>query len=664
MGSVSSAVAELRGLLVLALLLLAGASHAKPELRFSIAEGRIQNEFYRDGPIAAHLVIKSGEGARLVVAFPAGNSGAGLWFEEATDWTVSPTIQGHIAPLADGSIRRGIISQLESSAHSLTIRRALLGSVRTLRDYGYANPISFQVEAVPTIKGNRVIWERRRIDGAPGYYQSLEILNGRAEIDANGLVRLSSKEPVKLRFTALTGDQPLTPIPASALLKPGAKPDQQLHNALAFLSYDEKLLAGSWQYNTYFGRDTLMSLRLLMPVLKPRAIEAGLSSVLIRLNENGEVAHEEDIGEYALLTCAHDGDKRCGDAIFDYKMVDDDFMAAPVIAHYLLETQEGRARAREFLGKKTPDGSAYGTLLVRNLGYVIRRAQPFAKEPVFTHLIGLNQGLTVGQWRDSLYGLGGDGLYPYDINVALVPAALDAAARLYASGLLNAYGQWQPADLEDMAAVWQRKAAPMFKVMLEHKEAKRRLARFTEALPGVKMTDADAIGFDALALDSLGEPIPVMHSDIGYDLLFNWPDNERMGTAVSDIMKPFPTGLLSPVGMFVANPAYAAPQRYAIFDRTRYHGTLVWSWQQAMMLAGIERQLQRDDLTRVNRDLLVDARAKLQNVVRAQAALRRSELWSWTIKSGRMVAVPFGQGIGDETEANAIQLWSMAALGG
>lgn len=656
-------MAELRGLLVLALLLLAGASHAKPELRFSIAEGRIQNEFYRDGPIAAHLVIRSGERARLVVAFPAGNSGAGLWFEEATDWKVSPTIQGHIAPLADGSFRRGIISQLESSARSLTIRRALLGSVRTLRDYGYANPISFQVEAVPTIKGNRVIWERRRIDGAPGYYQSLEILNGRAEIDANGLVRLSSKEPVKLRFTALTGDQPLTPIPASALLKPGVNSDQQLHNALAFLSYDEKLLAGSWQYNTYFGRDTLMSLRLLMSVLKPRAIEAGLSSVLIRLNANGEVAHEEDIGEFALLACSNDREKRCDDAIFDYKMVDDDFMAAPVIAHYLLETREGRARAREFLGRKAPDGSAYGTLLVRNLDYVIRRAQPFAREPVFTHLIGLNEGLTVGQWRDSLYGLGGDGLYPYDINVALVPAALEAAALLYASGLLDPYSQQRPVDLKSMAAVWQRKAAPMFKVVIERKDVKPRLGRFIDALPEATVADAGAIRFDALALDSLGKPIPVMHSDIGYDLLFNRPDNRRLAAAVSDIMKPFPTGLLSPVGMFVANPAYAAPQRHAIFDRTRYHGTLVWSWQQAMMLAGIERQLLRGDLTKANRELLVDARAKLQSAVIGHAALRGSELWSWTTESGRMVAVPFGQGIGDETESNAIQLWSMAALG-
>ena len=67
-------------------------------------------------------------------------------------------------------------------------------------------------------------------------------------------------------------------------------------NTLRFLSYREKFLAGSWRFNTYFGRDTLMSLRLLMPALQPPAIEAGLNSVLARLADDGEVAHEEGIG--------------------------------------------------------------------------------------------------------------------------------------------------------------------------------------------------------------------------------------------------------------------------------------------------------------------------------------------------------------------------------
>ena len=45
-----------------------------------------------------------------------------------------------------------------------------------------------------------------------------------------------------------------------------------------------------------------MSLLLLLPVLEPEAVESGLRSVLQRLSGGGEVAHEEAIGEFAILS--------------------------------------------------------------------------------------------------------------------------------------------------------------------------------------------------------------------------------------------------------------------------------------------------------------------------------------------------------------------------
>ncbi len=66
-------------------------------------------------------------------------------------------------------------------------------------------------------------------------------------------------------------------------------------------------------------------------VAKSTAIERGIGSVLERLAPNGEVAHEEDIGEFAILRNA----KRAGVGdrpIYDYGMVDDDFMLAPLAA--------------------------------------------------------------------------------------------------------------------------------------------------------------------------------------------------------------------------------------------------------------------------------------------------------------------------------------------
>lgn len=127
------------------------------------------------------------------------------------------------------------------------------------------------------------------------------------------------------------------------------------------------------------------------------------------------------------------------DAILDYKMVDDDFMLAPVVPHYLLEHADGRARAVDFLARKTASGMRDGDILARNLAFVAERARPFAQQPGYERLIAFQYGLTVGNWRDSLNGIGGDGVYAYDINATLVPAALDAAARLQASGLLKGY---------------------------------------------------------------------------------------------------------------------------------------------------------------------------------------------------------------------------------
>src|SRR6476660_1095634 len=54
---------------------------APPTLRFQSDEGRNINSFLREGPVAAHLLLRSGTDPRILAAFPAGNSGIGLWFE-------------------------------------------------------------------------------------------------------------------------------------------------------------------------------------------------------------------------------------------------------------------------------------------------------------------------------------------------------------------------------------------------------------------------------------------------------------------------------------------------------------------------------------------------------------------------------------------------------
>jgi hypothetical protein len=66
------------------LLLALTAASAKalaPDLAYQLTEGQNLNAFVRDGKVAAHLLLRNGADPRILVAFPAGNSGVGLWFE-------------------------------------------------------------------------------------------------------------------------------------------------------------------------------------------------------------------------------------------------------------------------------------------------------------------------------------------------------------------------------------------------------------------------------------------------------------------------------------------------------------------------------------------------------------------------------------------------------
>lgn len=59
-------------------------------------------------------------------------------------------------------------------------------------------------------------------------------------------------------------------------------PDQT--TSLSFLSYTNKLLAGTWRFLTYFGRDSMISMLLMQPILSEEAIEAVIGAVLERIN--------------------------------------------------------------------------------------------------------------------------------------------------------------------------------------------------------------------------------------------------------------------------------------------------------------------------------------------------------------------------------------------
>ncbi|NTX22143.1 hypothetical protein [Burkholderia cepacia] len=647
------------------------SNHAALSFRMD-AGGQI-NAFYRQDKVAAHLLVRSSTKPHLLVVFPAGNSGTGLWFDDTAqpvNWSLDTPPSALSAPDAHGRPLYGIGADVSVDTGTLTIRQGVLSNVRFLRDFNGGATIPQQILAAPTVQGSAAQWQRDRIDGAPGYSLRITLRDGGSIVPAAGgklvLSAPAGSHTLRLHVDALSGETPLSPITRADLLAPSVNPDPVSQNVLEFLSFHDKLLAGSWQYDTYFGRDTLISVRMLMPVLEPAAIEAGLSSVLSRLSADGKVAHEEGIGEFALVDNQKNGKPNDPTPTYDYKMIDSDYLLAPIAATWLIDDTRGQARAAAYLAQRGSDGQTNGARLVVNLLHVATTAQPFAQQPSVANLIHLRPGEIVGNWRDSTDGLGG-GVYPYDVNAVLVPAALRAANAFLTRGLLDPYldaGQRATlANTANQAATWETQAPPLFQVSVPAAQATADVSAYAPSA-GVPAGAAPGapLAFYALSLDQQGNPIPVMNSDGGFALLFGTPPDDQLQRIVADVTRPFPTGLVTDAGMLIANPAYASQALWPKFTSSAYHGTVIWSWQQAMWVAGLDRQLARQDLSAATRTLLAQARQTIWQVISNGRDMRTSEMWTWSYVNGKYQTDAFGTRSADATEANAAQLWSTTYL--
>jgi hypothetical protein len=626
-------------------------------LDFSIRVGGVDNHFYRRGAIAAHVLLAAERVPRFIAALPAGDTGAALWFDPLAPGT-QVRLEGGLSPVERPMGMRGVTAMVRIGARSLRVRDAVLGSIRAIRvrAAGHPLPAGFGVHLVA---GPPVVITRTMLDG---HHVRLELAAARGSslaVDDSGRIsaRAAGSEGfITLRLTALTDEAALVPIPTASLLRADAAPDPQSRDALAFLSTQEKLLAGSWTFLTYFGRDTLVSLEMLMPVLGAAPIEAGLGAVLDRVGAEGAVAHEELVGEWAVVE---------GRAL-EYSMIDEDFLLAPTLCRYLLDTPLGRTRARRFMLHRTPAGATYQEVVRRNLDHVLALAAPFAASRDPTKLVALPAGARAGTWRDSNEGLGG-GRIPYDVNAALVPAALEAAVRLYASPLLGRSLE-AAARARAYRDAW-RSVAALFRVEIPAAVARSRASAHAAQLGLDAGPAAEAIHgpitFDALALDAAGRTVPVLHTDFAFRWMYEEPPPDEVERQARALATPFPAGLMTPLGPVVANAALSGDEALAAhLSRHAYHGTVVWSWQEALLAAGIRRQLARWDLTADARRALRDAERVLWRAIDAARALGvgTAELWSFTVREGKIEFLPFGEGGGDASESNPVQLWSTVYL--
>src|SRR5262249_53947202 len=159
-------------------------------------------------------------------------------------------------------------------------------------------------------------------------------------------------------------------------------------------------------------------------------------------------------------------------------------------------------------------------------------------------------------------GIGG-GRYPYDVNAVLVPAALEATARLLASGLLDPFiGPDDRQLLGNTAAaakIWRERAPSLFNTTIDNKLARAAIIAYASQIgvPAANALDSlggDAVSFHAIALDAAGKPVPIVNSDETVALLFATPDPATLLRDVQTVIRPFPLGLVTDAGVLVANP--------------------------------------------------------------------------------------------------------------
>jgi len=396
-------------------------------------------------------------------------------------------------------------------------------------------------------------------------------------------------------------------------------------------------------------------------------------------------------------------------------LVDSDYYLPVLIKNYFVDTSTGRSRVPFFFSNDpsiNPANAAftYADLALLNAEKIVNTSAAFATPggQTLSNLIHLKPNQIVGEWRDSTYGIGG-GRIPYDVNTALVPAALRAIAALSVAGFFPSHPDWRE-TAASYAQIWEDSTLRFFEVNIPAAEARDLVTQYVETASGdgvpasaEEIADLDDdVMFYGLARDGNDNQstVRVMNSDDCFRLFFlNTTDQVQLSAflnqAAEHILRPFPVGLTTDVGLLVANPAYGGDEVYARnWTRAAYHGTVVWGWPMAMMAEGLRRQLRRCDggagdnpavtTTTANaagiRPGFCDDEVLYGKVRRAynhlwdilddNRRLLSQEVWSWEYNSGgngRFDAVPLGslappEG-GSPTESDVVQLWSLAFLG-
>ncbi|KAH6992868.1 hypothetical protein EDB82DRAFT_545169 [Fusarium venenatum] len=617
---------------------------ACPVFTQQLSDPPYENYFYSDCNTDAQVVVTSPLpdsnlsiiGPRLIVAWPAGNSGICTFFKPQSEKNGTLAIE-----LINSTVGSplGVINHIDEDSEypfvgiegvlsfntSANLTVAILGSIRNIRDFtegpSILNPVIQNATNITRAKNGGVLISRSWLDNVTTtnlLLEPWENKQSRIAIDDETI----SFGAGFYRFAASFNYPQLKQLSPQQVLNNQSKSLMQKEESqvrsLSFFSYTDKLLAGGWRFLTYFGRDTMIAALLLEPVLSAgnsSALEAVIGAVLERINRtDGSVCHEETIGDYATFLKLQKGIVSTAPG-FTYPMVDTDFFL-PILMDRYFSALPGRVNP--LLSTKAGEvdvenrNLTWGNLSYINAQKIMNITEAFEEEQVVKNLIQLKKGELVGQWRDSSYGLA-NGRIPFDVNCALVPAALYAISKL--SKIPGVYPntsetkEWSKIA-EGRAKIWEDSTLPLFQYNVTVDEATSYLEDYVDTNTFYDgPTNSKSLNYSssgrvidyALAINTTKdqEKIQITHTDTAFHLfLLNSTNNEQLTTflnaTANAILRPFPAGLSTPFGIVVANSALADNKEItAGFTNSAYHGTVVWSWQLALMANGLERQLAR-----------------------------------------------------------------------
>lgn len=708
-----------------------------------LADPPYQNYFYSDCHVDAQAVVTSPLpdsnltiiGPRFIVAWPAGNSGVCTFFRSQNGQNgtlaielVNSTVGNPLGPVYRNSSSsknpfvgvEGVLSFNDSTELSL----AILGSIRNIRDFtegpSLLSPIVQRGIKVAGFNGTGAQVSRLWLDNVttttftmvPWRNTDSRIrINNSTLSFGSGLYHFSASFNYP-QLTQLTPNQILNNNSQALITQ-----DPGQVSSLSFFSYTEKLLAGGWRFLTYFGRDSMIAALILQPVLSSgngSAMEAVIGAALERVNRtDGSVCHEETIGDYATFLNLQKNITSTA-AGFVYPMIDTDYYLPVLMSRYF---NASRDRIKPLLATKAGSVNvqnknlSWGDLSYTTAQKIMNLTAAFEKDQTVANLVHLKDGEVVGQWRDSTYGLA-NGRIPFDVNTALVPAALYAISKLAAMpGVYpnNSDTKDWASQASKRAKLWEDNTLHFFQYNVTVENATSLVKEYTAKntfyhgpthADSIANYSSDGVVVDyGLAINSTETPdiIPITHTDTGFrHFLLNSTDDQQLTTFINAsanaILRPFPAGLTTAVGAVVANPAFSGNNvLIANFTNSAYHGTVVWSWQLALMAKGFEIQLDRcpgsnsTNSTRPNSTVpafckdtgvytaLKGAYNRLWDVIQDNEDQLESEVWSWTYSGAKnetggeyklspLGVLPPPPGVSGGTESDIRQLWSLVFL--